>query len=317
MKILIADDDNYIRDVIKRTLQKFDFKIIEANNGTEALFKIKLELPELVILDLNMPNLNGKQIIEYIRADLRTQMISVIVVTGHDEMDLKIETFKIGADDYITKPFNPLELALKINNMITRQFINISLNPLTKLPGSPVIEMVANQKISRNEKFAFLYIDIDNFKAYNDCYGYLKGDEVIKKVALILNKLYDKYLGNYFAGHIGGDDFVVITNSIFGEEIAINIINEFKESLKYFYNENDYKSGYIVSKDRRGNIRYFNLMSLSISIVTNEKRIIQHYGKIIDIAFEIKRYLKTKEKTDGGMYLKDRRSDFNVDNKSY
>lgn len=310
MNILIADDDNYIRDITKKALEKYNFKIIEAIDGIDALNKIKTELPDLIVLDLNMPHLNGKEILEYVRKDARTLMVPVIVITGEDAMDSKIETFEVGADDYIIKPFNPLELALKIYNIITRQIVNISLNPLTKLPSSPVIERVATQKINSNEKFSFLYIDVDNFKAYNDCYGYLKGNEVIKKIAFILNSLYDSYKSNYFAGHIGGDDFVVITDSSWGEKIAGEIIDRFSKSLKDFYNENDYKNGYIISEDRRKNIRYFPLMSLSISIVINEKRIIQHYGKIIDIAFEIKRYLKSKEKTDGGMYLKDRRSDF-------
>lgn len=155
-----------------------------------------------------------------------------------------------------------------------------------------------------------MYIDIDNFKVYNDSYGYLKGDVVIKKLAAIIKSLYDKFKDEfYLAGHIGGDDFIVLCDCKIAEKAADNIAFSFDWALNEFYSEIDYKNGFIEGVDRKGEKREFSLMSLSIAIVSNETKLISHYGKFIDIAFEIKRYLKSFKNRKGSLFLKDRRKD--------
>ncbi len=308
-KVLIVDDDSQIRNILKRTFSSQEWVIREESDGENALKAIKNDTPNLLILDLNIPGLSGKEVLSKIRNDTRTMMMPVIVITGYESFLDKIQGLKMGADDYINKPFNINEVLFKANNLIQRQIFALASNPLTEMPGAPVIEKLANDKIQRNEPFAFMYIDIDNFKAYNDAYGYLKGDQAIKKISEILKNMYDSFPDNYFAGHIGGDDFVVICSVNDSEKIADTLAFNFDNYIQNIYREEDFKKGCIESVDREGKIKKFSLMSLSIAIVTNEKRTLTHYGKIIDISFEIKKYLKSLKGRKGSIYLKDRRQD--------
>lgn len=308
-KVLIADDDPQIRKVLTRTFSGPNWQVLEAEDGEKTINCVKQNYPDLIILDINMPKVGGKEVLGLIRKDIRTMMIPVIVITGYDSMLGKISGLEMGADDYINKPFNINEILWKANNLIQRQIMAMAANPLTGLPGAPLIEKAAAEKIKDGKTFAFMYIDIDNFKAYNDSYGYLKGDEAIKKTAEILKSLYDKYTNNYFAGHIGGDDFVVISSLEQCEKIADEIALRFDMAIKELYNQDDFKKGFIESLDREGKSKIFPLMRLSIAIVTNEKRTLSHYAKIIDIAFEIKKYLKSFKDRKGSLFLKDRRKD--------
>ncbi len=307
-KILIADDDPQVRRVLSRIFSS-QWEVIEAEDGEKAMSEIRRKYPDLVILDINMPKIGGKEILEMIRKDLRTMTIPVIVITGYDSMLGKISGLEMGADDYINKPFNINEVLWKANNLIQRQLMAMASNPLTGLPGTPLIEKAALERIRENKTFAFMYIDIDNFKAYNDSYGYIEGDKAIKQTARIIKDLYEKYQHDYFFGHIGGDDFVIICSVNDCEKIADEIAFEFDKQVRELYRDEDLEKGFIESADREGNIKRFPLMRLSIAIVTNEKRNISHYAKIIDIAFEIKKFLKSFKDRKGSLFLKDRRKD--------
>lgn len=177
------------------------------------------------------------------------------------------------------------------------------LNPLTNLPGNPAIEAEINQRIENNETFSVLYIDLDNFKLYNDQYGYKKGDEVIVFTATVLKKVVSN-IG--FIGHIGGDDFVVVANSDWDEKIAREIIDAFDNHIGDFFNEKDKKAGYMLGKDRQGKEFKSPLTSVSIAIVSNEERKITTHLQVTDIAAEVKKYAKEKP---GSVFAKDRRSE--------
>jgi diguanylate cyclase (GGDEF)-like protein len=184
--------------------------------------------------------------------------------------------------------------------------VDTSLNPLTSLPGNPSIEEFIKNRIAENKKFGFAYIDADNFKAYNDVYGYNKGDEVIKKIAEIILENAKKISPNdYFVGHVGGDDFVLITDPKKTEKIAQAIISDFDNKILGFYNEEDRKNRFIKTLDRQNNMRTFPIMTLSIALVIPDKPVL--YPKIIENAFEIKRYLKTFKDKKESQYHKDRR----------
>ena len=186
----------------------------------------------------------------------------------------------------------------------------LGANPLTFLPGGPAIEEEAAVRIKTGAPLAFFYVDIDNFKAYNDTYGYLNGDNAIKCVAGLLTDLQNDFAGErMFVGHIGGDDFVVMANPARAEELARAIAAGFDAMVPGFYSEADRARGMIVSKDRGGASREFPLMTLTIAIATNEKRVLDHYAKIVDISAEMKRHLKSLKNRTGSIYLKDRRGD--------
>ncbi|AGB41599.1 diguanylate cyclase (GGDEF) domain-containing protein [Halobacteroides halobius DSM 5150] len=182
-----------------------------------------------------------------------------------------------------------------------------NLNPLTKLPGNRIIKQEISSRIEAGREFAVLYADLDNFKIYNDCYGYQSGDQIIKYTSKILFNVVSK-LGykDDFVGHIGGDDFVVITTPDQAKEISQEIINRFEENIDQFFNAKDKKRGCFVGKDRQGKRKEVPLTSLSIAIVTNKEREISSPLQVSDIAAEVKKCVKAKP---GSNYMKDRRTD--------
>jgi diguanylate cyclase (GGDEF)-like protein len=178
------------------------------------------------------------------------------------------------------------------------------------LPGNVSIEEETIKRIKNCALFAFAYIDIDNFKAYNDVYGYKKGDDVITSVAAIISDVRKTYgSDDDFIGHIGGDDFIVIARPEKIDAICANITKEFDQRVPDFYRQEDRDKGHIVTRDRRGNINTFPLMTISIGVVSNEKRTFDHYAKVAAIAAEMKQFVKTRANKNISSYAKDRRSD--------
>ncbi|MFH1618669.1 MAG: diguanylate cyclase, partial [bacterium] len=214
-----------------------------------------------------------------------------------------------GADDYMTKPFEIMELTARVAGIMRRNFRALSANPLTLLPGGPTIEEEVNRRIRQKEPFAFLYLDIDNFKAFNDACGYVQGDRVIKAFAGLLAEIAHSAGDSPFVGHIGGDDFVVVSSPGCAEMIAGQAAARFDRLAPSFYSEKDRNRTFITAKDRRGNEQKFPIMTLSISIVTSEKRDLHHYARVADIAAEIKRFLKTMADRKGSIWLQDRRQE--------
>ncbi|MCX7647086.1 MAG: response regulator [Elusimicrobiales bacterium] len=300
-KIMIIDDSEETRGLIKKSFLKNGNMVLEQPNGTNAFKNILKEQPELIILDLNMPGKSGIDVLKEIRNDQRTVYIPVIILTGGEDFN-KIQCLEIGADDYLNKPVNINELVLKVKNLIVRQNIVKGLHPLTQMPAAPLIEKLVRDKIEKNEVFVYMYIDMDNFKKYNDVFGYVSGDKIIKLLSQILKDIYETRPYDYFAGHIGGDDFVVVSGYENWTEIAAEITNRFdiesKKIREELLNEFNLKEA--------GNLPF---VVLSVAAVTNVTRNITNYGKVVEIAFEVKKYLKSFKDKKKSMILMDRRKD--------
>lgn len=309
-KILVADDEEVIQTVIKRALEDPAYQMLSAHDGLETLELAQKETPALVLLDVNMPIMSGREVLRALRRNIQTQAIPVIVVSGCAEAHERISGLELGADDYITKPFEVGELKARVDSMLRRHRRDLSANPLTRLPGSPVIEEEVNKRIRENADFAFFYVDIDNFKAYNDVYGYSQGDRVIQHTAgLLLESLKDGVGYGDFLGHIGGDDFVVITRPASATDVAKTIAEKFDAELFQFYKQEDLDRGHLSAKDRLGHERKFPLMTLSIAITATGLRRLDHYGRVVDIVTEIKKFLKSQPREKGSRFLVDRRRD--------
>lgn len=291
--ILVVDDDTNVGLIISVILKNLNYSIENIYNGKELLnYLSKKNKPSLILLDLKLPDIDGYELCKKIRENPNTSDIPIIILTGVDDMESKLKLLDIGADDYIEKPFDVRELRIRVKRLLKRKEHDSSVNPLTKLPGTPLIEEYARKKLEAGEKFSFSYVDIDNFKAYNDVYGYTRGDEVIIYLSDMLNKtLQDLNLNEYFLGHVGGDDFVIITPIDKINEILDKITYNFDREILSFYNEEHVKQGYITTKDRMNNLRQFPLMTISVAVVNVFKPI--NYAKIIEKIFEIKRYLKS------------------------
>ncbi|MDQ7772662.1 MAG: response regulator [Elusimicrobiales bacterium] len=304
-RILIADDDAAFQALMARAFSGTGWKVAAVADGAAALAEAQREMPDAIILDLNMPGVSGREALAAIRRKAAMNRVPVIIVSGLNSTEEKSAEFGLGADDYVTKPFDPAELLARVENAVRRTRRNINSNPLTGLPGAPAIEEEASRRISSGVTFAFAYIDIDNFKAYNDRYGYFNGDNVIKTAAALLEEI----SGGEFIGHVGGDDFVLVTTPGMAVRIAEELTRRFDALAPGFYNLEDRERGSIVTHDRQGKERRFPLVSLSIAVVTNERREIRHYARLADLSAEIKRYLKGLPDRKGSVWLKDRRGD--------
>jgi diguanylate cyclase (GGDEF)-like protein len=304
-KILVVDDDPNIRELVMETLNQEEFKSIEAKDGIEALKICESERPDIIVLDVMMPDLDGLEVCLRLRGDTLTNHIPIILLTAKGMLEDKIKGMETGADDYLTKPFDPLELEARINMHLRRSVRDGEASPLTGLPGNRVIEEVIDSHIRSGEKFAVCYIDLDDFKAYNDRYGFFAGSEVIKLTAQVVIEATNKYgEDDDFVGHIGGDDFIVVTEMERAPLIADEIISVFTSRIPEHYEPEDRMRGCIVSKDRGGNINKFPIMTISVAIVHNTYRKIEHPGKVAQIAAELKKYAKSME---GSNYVFDRR----------
>ena len=306
-RIIVIDDDPDIRDVLALTLAQEDYEVLQARDGAEGLNLIKDKTPDLLIIDYNMPKMDGPTLCGIVKKDILMSHLPIIMLTGKGEVTDKVSGINAGADDYMVKPFEPQELLARIKMILRRTERDLEANPLTRLPGNVSILNALQSRIEKKIRFAVAYIDLDKFKVYNDKYGFRHGDEVIRDTARLLIRATQE-LGNTedFIGHIGGDDFVVVTTPDKIDAICDKVIAEFEKIAPNFYNEGDRAAGFIVGRDRKGVEQKFALLSVSIGVVTNEKRELTHVAQIGEIGAELKEAAKRIERSS---YIKDKRSD--------
>ncbi|MDP2937758.1 MAG: response regulator, partial [Candidatus Omnitrophota bacterium] len=246
-RILIVDDDPDILDVLEITLSEENYEIFKAMDGEEAIRIIKSKPLDLVLLDYAIPKMNGRQVCMEVKKDILLRHLPIIMVTGKGEVSDKVGGIDAGADDYIVKPFEPKELLARIRMILRRTARDLEANPLTRLPGNVSILNELSSCLESNTLFAVCYIDIDKFKSYNDKYGFEHGDEVIRETARILiQSTHELGNPNDFIGHIGGDDFVIVTAPDVVDSLCRKIIDEFEKRSPSFYNETDREKGYII-----------------------------------------------------------------------
>jgi diguanylate cyclase (GGDEF)-like protein len=307
IKILIVDDDPDIRDILKLTLSEENYEIAEAKDGEEAIRLVNSKPFNLVLLDYKIPKIDGRQVCRLIKKDLLLRHLPVIMVTGKGDISDKVNGIDAGADDYVVKPFEPKELLARIRMILRRTERDLEANPLTRLPGNVSIINELQKKLDSKEKFAVCYLDLDKFKAYNDKYGFEHGDEVIRETARILIRAAQQ-LGNAddFIGHIGGDDYCIVTTPDKVDAVCKKIIKDFEASAPSFYNEKDRKAGFIIGKDRKGVEQKIPLLSISIGVVTNVERRIDHVAQISEVGAELKEAAKHMERSN---YVVDKRKE--------
>lgn len=305
-KILVVDDEKYVVELIRDILETGGYRVIPAYNAKEALEKVYTESPDLILLDILMPRVDGYQVCRQIREDLLLSNIPVIMLTVKGGEKDEIKGLGIGADDYIVKPFRPGVLLARVKMVLKRTLRGLEANPLTRLPGNTAIIEEIEERIDNEKLYAVLYFDLDNFKAFNDRYSFQLGDKVIQQAARIIIENM-KELGNAddFVGHIGGDDFIAITTPDRVDLICSAIIKSFDKKIVKFYSPKDQNRGYISGKDRQGNEIKFPIMTITIGVVTNTKRKFGHKGQIAAVGAELKKYIKSLE---GSNYIIDRRT---------
>lgn len=306
-KILLVDDEEDVRRPLAMHLNEQGYAVFELGEGSATAEAARFWEPNLVLLDLRLPDADGMDLLRALKEDWRTSAIPVILLSAEQRPEEKARAFQLNADDYITKPYSPVELLARVEAVLRRRETEFSTSPSTRLPGNTAIERVLRERIAGDKPFAVCYADLDNFKAYNDVYGFLKGDGVIHQVArIILESVRGHGEPDDFVGHIGGDDFVIVTRPALAAPICQRIKEEFEQVIPLYYDADTRARGFIETLDRQGRPSRFPLMTITLVIISNEHRTIDHPGQISDIAAELKRKAKSMP---GSTILRDQRMD--------
>lgn len=304
--VLVVDDDPFIARLLEIELHAAGYLVRMASDGREALEAARERCPDLVIADVMMPNMDGLELTRQLREDPNTAGACVILLTARGLSADKLEGLSAGADDYIVKPFDTPELLARVRGALRRSKDMRAQSPLTGLPGNVQIQEEIQARVEAGREFAVLYADLDNFKAFNDHYGFARGDEVLRLTAgLIQEVALDEGGPEAFVGHVGGDDFVVVTSTEAAPRIAGGIVERFDERARGLYDPRDAGRGHIEVKNRGGEVERFPILSISVGLATTERRGFSHFAEAVAIATEMKAYTKA---TAGSSWAIDRRS---------
>jgi diguanylate cyclase (GGDEF)-like protein len=305
-RVLVADDDPDILTVVKVNLELDGFELDTAVDGEDALQKATSNPPNVIILDIMMPRMDGLTALHRLRSQATTASIPIILLTARGLPEDRVRGLELGADDYITKPFDITELAARVRAVLRRTQAARDLSPLTGLPGNFKITAEIEAAIQEGREFALVHGDLDNFKAFNDHYGFMRGDEVIRFCGNCFTQAgVSLGIDNTFVGHIGGDDFVAMIPPAMAESFCKEVIERFDDGILDLYDTADALRGYIEVIDRRGERYAFPVVSLSLGVASTDVREIGTQWEASAIAVEMKEFAK---KQPGSTYRIDRRT---------
>lgn len=275
-KILVIDDDKIIRRIVSAYLADEGYEVYGAGNCAYALEVVHKEIPSLIILDVELPDINGVDFCRVLRNDTTSAFTPIIMLTSRNTTADKVIALEAGADDYLTKPFELAELAARVKSHLRRVHQERAFNPLSGLPGNKLIQAKLEALLESKARFTLIYFDINDFKAYNDVYGFVKGDEAIRLLAKVIQANVSKMSldGGDFIGHIGGDDFVVITvadTEDYASRLCEYITSEFNHSVFDLYNEEDQAQGYIIAHGHSSEDEKYPIMTLSAALLSPEE----------------------------------------------
>jgi diguanylate cyclase (GGDEF)-like protein len=291
--LLVVDDDPFIARLLEIELKAAGYDVRVASDGLQALDVARERCPDLVLADVMMPNMDGFELTRRLRQDPRTAGVSIIMLTARGLSADKLEGFAIGADDYIVKPFDTPELLARIRGVLRRSRDMRAQSPLTGLPGNIRIEEEIDARVDQGIDFAILYADLDHFKAFNDHYGFMRGDQAIQFTAGLIDQAARELTDDdSFVGHVGGDDFVIVVPPANAVSVAEAIVERFDAAAQELYDNEDRDRGYVEVVNRRGELQRFPVLTISIGIATTEKRSFQHYAEAVAVATEMKQFTK-------------------------
>ena len=283
-RILVVEDDFDISNMLRIYFQSQGFEVTVAARGEDGLELCRQQLPHVIVLDIMLPDIDGYEVCRRLRSNLRTSHVPIIFLTQKDERSDRIAGLELGADDYITKPFDIEELRLRVQGSIRRaQATNLS-NPTTGLPSSRQIEEQL-RNLMRWEDWALLYVGINHLDPFRDKEGFLAADEVLRDLAHMLGETVDEFgTPNDFIGHRGGEDFIVITTADKGPVIRDRIAARFTAGVGTHYNFLDRENQYINVDGES-----YPLMSLTVGLVTPEDGPFADIREITEVAAELRR----------------------------
>ena len=304
--ILVVDDDPDIARFVEVNLRSAGYDVAVAGDGEAALDRARTLRPDLVLLDVMMPRLDGFEVAQRLRRNPQTANTSIIMLTAKALSADKVTGLQSGADDYIIKPFGPIELLARVKGTLRRAKEMRNLSPLTGLPGNIRIQEEIERRVREAQPFAVVYCDLDNFKAYNDQKGFVRGDRLIQTTARIIQDAVVAHDGAHgFVGHVGGDDFVVVVTPETAEPVAKSVCEGFDAAREEFYEPDDLQRGFVRVEDRKGVLQDIPLVAISIGIASSARRAFAHYGEAVSVATEMKQFAKREP---GSSYAIDQRA---------
>jgi diguanylate cyclase (GGDEF)-like protein len=289
--VVVISQDMALKSMMEGFLGDI-FSVVVFSSMNSAIDFIYNTIPNLVIIDLTVYDNHTISILNNLKGDPIFSQLPVMAVLSDNPENSQWESLLV--EDYIRRSDVERDINPRVSLAILRSERIVEINPLTRLPGNISINRQIQARLDLSQNFAVAYADLDNFKPFNDHYGFSRGDEMIRVTGrLILNIVKNRQCQEGFVGHIGGDDFIYVIDVEIVEEIANEIIEAFDRIVPTFYDSEDREKGYIKAVDRQGNIRMYPIISISIGITNNTIKKFSHYGEITEVASEMKRFAKT------------------------
>ena len=288
-RLLVVEDDIDIGNMLKIYFSGMEFDVDVAVRGSDALEKTKQVLPHLIVLDIMLPDIDGYEVCRTLRTNMRTSHIPVIFLTQKDERSDKLQGLELGADDYITKPFDIEELNLRVQGAIRRSERESLTDPRSGLPAGRLIEDQL-RRIIRQKGWALLDARVNNFEPFKDVYGFVAGDDVLRFTAMLIGEVVDE-LGTTsdFIGHAGGDNFIIITKEEKAEAIKNRLKDRFDNEVQTHYNFIDRQQGFVQAPTADGTTVKVSFMTMSVGIVSPSMQSFSDIREITELAAEARR----------------------------
>jgi DNA-binding response OmpR family regulator len=287
-RLLVVEDDSDISNMLKIYFSGLGYDVDTAMRGNDALEKTRQVLPHLIVLDIMLPDIDGYEVCRALRKSTRTSHIPVIFLTQKDERSDKLQGLELGADDYITKPFDIEELKLRVQGAIRRSEREALTDPRSGLPAGRLIEEQLRATI-RQADWAYMDIRLNNFDQFSEVYGFVAGDDVLRFASMLMSEVVDEVGSpNDFIGHAGGDNFIIITTDAGAEKIRQRLKMRFAEEVQSHYNFIDRQQGFIMVPRPSGQEKA-PLMKLSIGIVSPKQQVFADIREITEMAAEARR----------------------------
>ncbi len=291
-------------------IEALQFRAASVTSADELMAFALRGRPRAVLFDARAPDAATAATVldacARLKRDSYTGIIPAVVFCGPEHAHVE-QAFACGADEVVREDTPDAECRHRLDLLLRRSDRDTFVHPSTRLPGTDEIEAEINRRMQSGTTFAVCYADLDHFKEFNDRYSYYDGDRVIRILARILHDVVKGFCGERgFVGHIGGDDFIFIVPAVAVPDTCGEIVSIFDTIVPYQYSEQDRRAGYFFGKDRRGQLHRVPLMTVSIGVVTNERRQFTHAAQMAELATEMKSYAKTLE---GSVYTVDRRQD--------
>jgi PleD family two-component response regulator len=295
-RLLITEDDVDISNMLKIYFSGLGYDVDTAMRGNDALEKTRQVLPHLIVLDIMLPDIDGYEVCRTLRTNTRTSHIPVIFLTQRDERSDRLQGLELGADDYITKPFDIEELKLRVQGAIRRSERESLTDPRSGLPAGRLIEEQL-RRIIRENGWTFMDVRINSFEPFTDVYGFVASDDVLRFTGMLIGEVLDD-LGSPsdFLGHAGGDNFIVITTEAAAGIVRQKLKDRFAEEVKSHYNFMDRQQGYILAPTKDGGTAQFPLMTMAVGMVSPSQNSFSDIREITELAADARRQDASRSK---------------------